>query len=455
MASYQNKKNNIVKYKKRKSKWRIEHIIFLCILIYLIFNIIIVFNRTETSVYQVYEGSIINDTAYTGIAIREEFLYNSTAEGYIQYYYQDSSKVAAGSNIYTLSEDELVLESTNETSNNEEITLSTVEKNEIFSKIQSFNLLFEEENFSETGVLKQEIEYIIDNVQSESKFEYLNNLGSQTDSSVTIFTTSDDGIIIYQEDGYENFTENELSTDIFIKNNYQLDNFSSSDYINNGDTTYKLITSEEWIVYILLSDDDVDELADVTNLEVKFTKDNTSINCDFSIIQKSDGTYGKLEFDTGMVRYATERYLDIELIIDNQEGLKIPVTSVVEEEFYKVPNEYVESNGVKVQGADGSITFESASIYYTDEEYSYISTAKFEKGQVIVKSDSMETYTLSSTETLQGVYIINRGYAVFQYVNILTGSEEYYIVEYTTNGLDNYDNIALYGEGITEYDIIF
>lgn len=455
LASVKNKKNNVVKYKKRKSKWRIEHIVFLCILIYLIFNIIMVLNRTETSKYQVYEGSIINDTAYTGLAVRDEVLFSSNDSGYIQYYYQESSKISAGSNVYTLSENPLEIDSSTIVSSEEGINLTTTEKNEIFSKIQSFNLLFDEENFSDASIVKSDIEYIIESSQSESKTEYLNALASQSNSTVKIYSASDDGIILYQEDGFEEFTESDLTTSIFNKNNYQLSSLSSNDYISNGTSSYKLITSEEWSIYILLSDEDIEELTDVTSLEVNFLKDNTIMNCNFSIVSKSDGTYGKLDFDTGMIRYATERYLEIELILDNQEGLKIPVTSVVEQEFFQVPNEYVESNGVKIQDSEGNVTFESANIYYSDENYSYISTTAFSKGQIIAKSDSMETYTLSLTKTLQGVFVVNRGYAVFQYVTILTGSEEYYIVEFTSNGLDNFDNIALYGEGISENDIIY
>mgnify|MGYP002514789342 CR=1 FL=1 len=35
-----------------------------------------------------------------------------------------------------------------------------------------------------------------------------------------------------------------------------------------------------------------------------------------------------------MVRYAQERYLDIELILDDESGLKIPKSAVVKKEFY-------------------------------------------------------------------------------------------------------------------------
>ena len=38
-------------------------------------------------------------------------------------------------------------------------------------------------------------------------------------------------------------------------------------------------------------------------------------------------------FNNSMVRYAEERYLDLELILEDETGLKIPKTAKVEKEF--------------------------------------------------------------------------------------------------------------------------
>ena len=49
-----------------------------------------------------------------------------------------------------------------------------------------------------------------------------------------------------------------------------------------------------------------------------------------------------------MIRYATERYLDIELILEDESGLKIPKTAVTEKEFYIVPQDYITSGGAAI-----------------------------------------------------------------------------------------------------------
>ena len=59
------------------------------------------------------------------------------------------------------------------------------------------------------------------------------------------------------------------------------------------------------------------------------------------------------------------------------------------------------------------------------------------------------------TASLQGVYNINRGYAVFRKVEILFQNQEYTIVNTGTNyGISLYDHIALDSSAIKENEII-
>ena len=51
---------------------------------------------------------------------------------------------------------------------------------------------------------------------------------------------------------------------------------------------------------------------------------------DLSVIEKDGAYYGCLDFDNSMIRYADERYLNIELIFEDESRLKIPKSAVVE-----------------------------------------------------------------------------------------------------------------------------
>ena len=73
-----------------------------------------------------------------------------------------------------------------------------------------------------------------------------------------------------------------------------------------------------------------------------------------------------------------------------------------------------------VRNKDGSMEFVPVDIYdVSDEGEVCISRDDVEEGTTIVKPDSDESYVIGKTRSLQGVYNINKGYAVFKKVRIL------------------------------------
>ena len=56
------------------------------------------------------------------------------------------------------------------------------------------------------------------------------------------------------------------------------------------------------------------------------------------------------------------------------------------------------------------------------------------------------------TQTVQGVYNINRGYAVFRRIEILSSNDEYYTIKKGTDyGLSVYDHIVLDANAVDVY----
>ena len=164
-----------------------------------------------------------------------------------------------------------------------------------------------------------------------------------------------------------------------------------------------------------------------------------------------------------MIRYAQERYLNIELILEDETGLKIPRTSVVEKDFYVIPEEYITTggdssdSGVLVQTEGKEAQFKTIDIYDISEEGEvYVSLSDFEEGTILIKPESSETYTIKEKKPLKGAYNINQGYAVFKVVDILCESDEYYIVQDgDAYGLNNYDHIVQDGNSMKEDEIVF
>ena len=198
---------------------------------------------------------------------------------------------------------------------------------------------------------------------------------------------------------------------------------------------------------------------------VKFKKNGGSAWGVSKILTKDDGSYLVLTFQNSVIRFATERYLEVELLLSDTEGLKIPNTSLTEKSFFLIPKEYLtkdesnSSNGVirRYKNEDGEIVTEFAPVVVAEEtkDMYYVAGDKLSAGDKIQKEKSDDIFPLREQESLQGVYNINRGYAVFRKVKILYQNEEYAIIETGTNyGITLYDHIALEASEITENQII-
>ena len=178
--------SNILKFKKKR-QLNIGIIIFGIIFIYLIVTVVMYITAPHITVYEVRQGSILKDTAYTGLALREELVVHSDAGGYINYYAQNSSKVKVGSKIYTLSNEELNFK---ETSTEEELDLTSEEEHSIMLKIQQFNNDYQEANYSDTYYVKSDIENTLGSLNSQSKLDQLDAILSQGDSNgINVYST--------------------------------------------------------------------------------------------------------------------------------------------------------------------------------------------------------------------------------------------------------------------------
>lgn len=229
-----------------------------------------------------------------------------------------------------------------------------------------------------------------------------------------------------------------------------------------------MVTSENWYLMIKLNQDDISKygLQSKKTIDIKVKKDNMTFTCGFSIIEKGDGIYGRLSLDSYMIRYASERFLDIELVTTGKSGMKIPVSSVTENDFYEIPKSYMTKGGnsnnygfiVEKYDENGNIvpSFAEADIYKTTDEYVYVNKESFESGQVIVMPDSSSRFVIGPVAKLKGVYCVNTGYTIFCPVEILDQNNEYYIVKQKiTHGITVYDRILLEADKYKPNEMIY
>lgn len=457
-----NEINNIQVYRK---KWNINIgvIIFGVIFVYLVVTVLMYATAKHVSSYEVREGSILKDTSYTGLVLREETVIGAEADGYINYFAPEGSKVGRKTNVYSISSEKLDFSGQENTEESEDSGLTSEERDSIIQKAQSFSENFQNNKYEDTYTFKDSIENILSSSTAQSRQAQLSAMIESGQEGLTTYAASDDGIIVYSVDGYEDLAMDQVTADMISRADYQKTELFNNTKVKSGDPAYKLVTNEEWTLVIQLDEEMTKELADTTSVKVRFTKDDQTTWAGFQIYNTEDADLGFLTFDHSMVRYVGERFLDIELILEDETGLKIPKSSVTEKEFYIIPEDYItlggnsSQSGVLVQSDGEDASFHAVDVYYRDSETGmvYLNMDELRKGDVLIKPDSADTYTISEKASLQGVYNINKGYAEFKPVEILCESEEYYIVESGNDyGLTNYDHIALDGSEIQENELV-
>ncbi len=231
---------------------------------------------------------------------------------------------------------------------------------------------------------------------------------------------------------------------------------------------YKLSTDEDWSVVIQVEKELADRLVNEEKyVEVRFLKNQyTAWGQAAAYTNEAGDTFVSLTFTNSMITFCTDRFLDIELLLDEETGLKIPNSAIVQKEFFIVPKAYVTKGGsngndgvlLETYNEEGEATtqFVETEIYEETETEYYLDDSTLRSGNYIVMPETGEKFAVSRTGTLQGVYNINKGYADFKQISILYDNDEYSVVKSNTNyGLNVYDYIVLNADMVKDNEFIY
>lgn len=456
------KKTTDIRSYRRKWNINIGVILFAVILIYVIVEVLVSVTNRPATYYEVGEGAIIKNASYTGFAVRTEQTVEAPKSGYLNFYQPEESKVSVGQSICAVSDEELDLSAREEEAG--ETQLTEDEQSQLLSSVRTFVDNYKDVSFSETYSLKDTIQNTLDRKTDQNRTARMTAaLKEQEEDSYQNCTSETDGILVYEVDGYESMTTDQVTDKNFDKSNYTQMEVHENRKVSEGDSMYKIVTGEEWYLVVRMDADTAESLLDRSSVNIRFLKDDEEMIVGLRMEKKDDDTYyAYLTLDSAMIRYASERYLDIEILIENAQGLKIPKSAVVEKDCYEVPTEYIVSNGeTGEQGVliynDGETSFCAADVYYTDTEKNMacIEAENLPKGTVIQMQDSNNTRTLSETVSQAGVYEAGSGYAVFTTIDIAAENEDYYITgNGSSNKLSNYDRIVLNAEAVSDDEIL-
>ncbi len=458
-------KHKVVKYRK---PWNINigMVIFAAIFIYIIICIFGYFTEKHIVPYEVKEGSLSTNNIYKGIALRKEKIVTADHAGYINYYAREGERVGVGNLVYTLDESGKLAEYLN-AENAGENSLTDQDLYELKSEILGFVSNFDETNFSDVYDFKYSMKGTVLKMANANVLANIDTINQSGISELISFCTAPDtGIVVYSTDGMEELTLEQITGDLFDDKNYNKTQLISNELIASGDPVYKLSQAEDWSIVIPVEKEKAKELEELEYVKVKFLKNQNISWGEVSSYTNPDGdTFVKLGFTNSMVSFCTDRFIDIELITEEERGLKIPNSSIVEKEFFIVPKTFVTKGGNsgnygvmrEAYKEDGSATAEfiETTIYHETETEYYLDDSQLRMGEYIIKPDSMEKEAISKRGSLIGVYNINKGYADFKQINILYQNDEYAIVKSNTQyGLSVYDYIVLDAASVEEDEII-
>lgn len=459
------KSKKVVRYRK-PFHLNIGLIIFGIIFIYMMFYVFSYFTSTHTSVYEVIHGTIAINNSYTGLALRNEEVVFTEYAGDINYYVKDASKVGAGDLIYSVDTDGSISKQIN--SANEDASSLTEESLEkLQSRISEYSTGYRPEAFYSVYTFKNDLNAELSETLSIGALNSITDAVATAEGNATFHkgTAIRDGIVVYYTDGFETVTTKSFTSKMFDESLYSKVNLKERTSVDTNEAAYKLITDENWNLIIPITEETNRQLLDATTIRIKFKKDNTVMRTSFSTTEKDGVTYLILNLSNSMIRFATDRYVEIELLFDEETGLKIPNSAISKKDFFTVPMEYFQKGNnsnqegiiIRKTNKNGKTedSFVTPNIYFATEYEYYIDGEDVSDGDIILKPNSSETYTIHDTAKLEGIYCINKGYAVFKQIDIIYQNEEYSIIRSGTDyGVSLYDHVALDGSTVTENAII-
>ena len=452
------RKNNVVKFSK-KPDINIGLIIFIVIFLYIVISVLIFAFSKKTSIYEVNAGSLTIDNIYTGFVLRNETLVTSDYSGNVNYFLGNGERASIGTVVYSVDETGRVYEKIKQSISSE---LDSKEIQTIKDMVTDYTKNYSTSEFYNIYEYKEDISSKIYEFQHNDISEQLDTFIEETDSTnlFHIIDAKKTGIVSYVIDGYENANENVLNKELFSNDEYTRTNLQNLELINKGDVAYKLVTNDEWYIYIPFNENEATIYAENSTIMLEFTDNGITCEGKLEIINIGDEKYGKITLNKYMINFIEDRYVQVKISKDNYVGLKIPVSAVFEKSFYTIPKEYLTPSGTfikKYYDDNGNIRTDAIvpEIYEENDIYYYVSMNNFSSGDILILPDSDQTYVVGTMEELTGVYCVNKGYVVFRKVNIIERNSEYCIISKGTKyGLSIYDHIVLDYTTAKENEII-
>ncbi len=457
--------SKVIRYPRRRHI-NIGVIIFLVILIYVCYHLFSWLTAVHIAVYEVEYGTIASNHTYQGLILRSETIVNADRSGALNYYLKEGSKASVKTLVCSVDEtgsiSSMISDSANADGELDEESLAGIS-----SDVSAFVASFDKSAFYrvyhfKNNIISEVMEAL--NLEALNRIQESGSLNTGAEGFHMLYAPAP-GVVEYYTDGYETITSDAVTPAMLNESTYQKLLLKNAGSVSAGTAVYKLLDSEDWEMVMAVDNDVWASLDPEGILSLRFLNDDYKTTASYRF-REVDGLHLLiLKLNNSMVRYANERFTEVELLLDRKEGLKIPNTAIVEKTFFLVPKQYFTHGGntdslgllkryVDEEGSE-SWTFVPTDLFFETDESYYVEEDEIKKGDLIKDPESGATYPVQTSAELSGVYNVNKGYAAFRKIDPVFANEEYTIVKVgTPYGLSLYDHIALNGKDVSENQLI-
>ncbi|NLL71064.1 MAG: hypothetical protein GX238_08030 [Epulopiscium sp.] len=464
------------KYKKAKqNRIYIGFFVFMSLLFYLFGSAWTLAKKPSIPLEIVTLGSIEQKYTAQGLILRNEQIILSPSEGVLNCFYAEGEKIGKNSSLGSIQNKEFFSIVKRQLAQvDQDIQKIQEERKEFLWFQKDINQLNDKisttllnqnqvikEDFYAIYTLKDQIQHYMDQRNQlfilepkgrlkdlvTEKMQYENQLQQNS----RLISAPISGLISYQVDGFESVTKENITLEHF-KTKPDILQLNQGNEIQENKPILKIVEDTVWYISSLFPEEVAKEWEIGKQITLLFPEQNY-FEIPFiidTIKPLEENILVVFKSQDYMHLFLNQRFMDIQVLLEHYEGLKISNSSITQKTFLKIPKQCLIQSGketgvIRIAGEES--IFLPITITYEDEQSVYVPSNNELRQYdtlMIQKGGQQEKFTIEEINSSYGVYIANQGFAKFKKIEILGENKDYTIIRTgTPYGVQIYDRVIL------------
>ena len=415
---------------------------------YIALSLFMHLTRNNIVVYEVNQGLLSNSEKIKGKIFRDEEVYKANENGYLSALVYENTRISKNTLLYLVTNDNNII--------SKNISLSTDNYKDLKKKITENYFDLSNYNYQTIYNFKLNLGNYLNELVKDNTFSELQS--GTTITALDAAYSQSSGVVSYQIDGHENdnisgFVPKDVNTNEFF------DIVQNGEFVSKGDKLLKIVSNDKWFVVFEGKNNRYDSYLS-KRIKINFSNKGLVTYASLSKVQgASNKEYYMLTFDEYIEQFLDRRSLDFEMVFNEVLGLKIPSKAIVEKECIAIPKDYFllneDGSGSFYKLENGNpVSIEVEIAKEDDTNYYVVANANLNIGDFLYKSTT-ERLEVKSFSKIYGAYNVNKGYAVFRNIEILSTNNDYAIIKKGTSyGLSDYDRIVNDAKKVREGEFV-